>query len=246
MDYKDCLVCIGVFNNGLSLKSTLESIPLDCDFDYIIVDDGSTDGAVEKYAQGIPVIRHKNNTGIGTSIRDSIGYAKKNGYKVLVTIPGNNKNTLAEVKRLVEPIMRNKADFVQGSRYLPGSKRDHTPLFRLVMVKLIAIMFSILSKRKITDSMEGFRAWRLTIFDDPDINIHQEWLNRYGLETYLFYKITRGRKYKYYEVPVSKVYPKYKKSIINKDGKEYTKIRPLIDWWDILRPIPYLLLGIKR
>jgi len=171
---------------------------------------------------------------------------KKNGYKVLVTIPGNNKNTLAEVKRLVEPIMRNKADFVQGSRYLPGSKRDHTPLFRLVMVKLIAIMFSILSKRNITDSMEGFRAWRLTIFDDPDINIHQEWLNRYGLETYLFYKITRGRKYKYYEVPVSKVYPKYKKSIINKDGQEYSKIRPVIDWWDILRPIPYLLLGLKK
>ena len=246
MDYKDCLVSIGVFNNGLNLKYTLESIPLDYDFDYIIVDDGSTDGAVERYAMNIPVIKHKKNTGIGTSIRDSIDYAKKNGYKVLVTIPGNNKNTLAEVKRLVEPIIQNKADFVQGSRYLPGSRRDHTPLFRLVMVKVIAILFSILTRRKITDSMEGFRAWRLTIFDDPNINIHQEWLNRYGLETYMFYKITMGRKYRYYEVPISKIYPPKKKSIIRKDGQEYTKIRPIIDWWDILRPIPYLLLGIKK
>jgi dolichol-phosphate mannosyltransferase len=246
MNYKDCLVCICVFNNGISLKHTLESIPLAYDFDFIIIDDGSTDGAVEKYAKGIHVIKHKKNTGIGSSIRDAIDYAQKNHYQVLVTIPGNNKNTLTEVKRLVDPIIQNKADFVQGSRYLPGSRRDHTPFFRLIMVKVIAILFSILSLRKITDSMEGFRAWRLTIFNDPDINIHQEWLNRYGLETYLFYKITMRRKYRYYEVPVSKVYPKYKKNIINKYGQEYTKIRPIIDWWDILRPIPFLLLGIKK
>lgn len=243
---KKCLVTIGVFNNGISLKHTLDSVPLDRSFDYIIIDDGSTDGAIEKYAKGIHVIKHEKNMGIGCSIRDAIDYAKKENYEILAVIPGNNKNTLSEIDRLIKPILDNKADFVQGSRYLPGSKRDYTPLFRLIMVKAIALMFSVLTFRKITDSMEGFRAWRLSIFDDPNINIHQEWLDRYGLETYLFYKITRGRKHRYQEVPVSKIYPKVKKSIINKKGAEYTKIRPGIDWWDILRPIPYLLFRIKK
>lgn len=246
MNYSDCLVCILTYNNGINLKQTLDTITNDMGFSYLIIDDGSDDEAAEKYAGDIPVIRHEENKGIGSSIRDGIDYGKSNGKKVLVVIPGNNKNTLEQVRNLVDPIIKNEADFVQGSRYLPGSRRDHTPRFRLVMVRLIAWMMSFLTFRKITDSMEGFRAWRLSIFDDPNINIHQDWLDHYGLETYLFFKITRLRKYRYKEVPISKLYPKNKKSITNKNGAEYTKIRPGIDWWDILRPIPYLLLGLKK
>lgn len=246
MTYSDCLVCILTYNNGINLKQTLDTLPRGTGFSCLIIDDGSSDGAVEKYAGDIPVLKHEDNRGIGSSIRDGIDYGRTHGSKVLVVIPGNNKNTLEQAGNLVDPIINGEADFVQGSRYLPGSRRDHTPRFRLIMVKLIAWMMSLLTLRKITDSMEGFRAWRLAIFDDPNIDIHQDWLDRYGLETYLFYKITRGRKYRYKEVPISKLYPQDKKSITNKNGAEYSKIRPGVDWWDILRPIPYLLFRFRR
>jgi len=247
MTYKDCLAVVVSYNNGQRLKDTLDTAPKSMPVDVIILDDGSTDDSFELIKEyPYPVIRHEKNMGIGTSIKDSIAYARSKDYKIVVVVPGNFKNTLAEVSRLVDPILKNQADYVQGSRFLPGSKRDYTPLFRLIMVKVLACFLSVITFRKITDSMEGFRAFRLSILDDPDIDVYQEWLDRYGLEIYLFFKITKGRKHRYREVPVSKIYPKEKKNILNKKGIEYSKIKPFTDWWDILKPIPYLLLGIKK
>lgn len=246
-DYSKCLAVVASYNNGMNLKATLDSAPKDQGIDLIIVDDGTTDDSFSHIADyHIPIIRHDRNLGIGVSIRDAVRYAKEHGYEVLAFVPGNNKNTLRELPRLIDPILSGKADYVQGSRYLPGSRRDHTPLFRLVMVKLIALMLSIITLRRITDSMEGFRAIRLSLLDDPDIDVSQDWLDHYGLEIYLFFKVTKGRKYKYLEVPISKIYPAVKKTVINKKGAEYTKIKPFTDWWDILKPIFWLWLGIKR
>jgi glycosyltransferase involved in cell wall biosynthesis len=247
MNYKKCLLIVASYNNGDRLKKTLDTKPKDFPIDIAIVDDGTTDNSFDLIKDfSCPVIRHDTNMGIGVSIRDSIKYARENGYEILALIPGNFKNTIAEVTKLVEPILEGKADYIQGSRYLPGSRRDYTPLFRLVMVKLIAFFLSIITFRKITDSMEGFRAFRLSILDDPDIDIEQEWLDRYGLEIYLFFKVTKGRKYRYKEVPISKIYPKEKKTMLNKKGIEYSKIKPFTDWWDILRPVFYLWFGIRK
>ena len=247
MDYSKCLAVVVTYNNGNKLAKTLASKPSDFPMDILIVDDGSTDdsfSSIDK-TQYI-VIRNDINSGIGVSIRKACEYAKNYNYTIIAMMPGNNKNSIAEITKLVTPIIMNKADYVQGSRFLPGSRRDNTPIFRLIMVKLLAMVLSFITGKRITDCLEGFRAFRLSILNDPDININQDWLNRYGLEIYLFFKITYGKKYRYKEVPISKIYPKVKKSILNKKGEEYTKIKPVIDWWDILRLIPYLLFGIKK
>lgn len=247
MTYKDCLVVVVSYNNGNKLKLTLDSVPRNFPIDILIIDDGSTDNSMDLIKKSdYTIITHESNCGIGRSIRDAVNYANDKGYKVLAVVPGNNKNTLKEVFRLVDPIISGNADYVQGSRFLPGSQRDHTPLFRLIMVRVIAFILSIITLRKITDSMEGFRAFKLSILNDSDIDIEQEWLDKYALEIYLFFKITKGRKYQYLEIPISKVYPKVKKSIINQKGEEYSKIKPFIDWWDILKPIFYLILRIKK
>jgi len=247
MDYSKCLAVVVTYNNGNKLAKTLASKPSDFPMDILIVDDGSTDGSFSSIdkTQYI-VIRNDINSGIGVSIRKACNYAQKQGYEIIAIIPGNNKNSISEVPELVNPIILNQADYVQGSRFLPGSRRDNTPIFRLIMVKLLAMVLSFITGKRITDCLEGFRAFRLSILNDADININQNWLNRYGLEIYLFFKVTYGKKYRYKEVPISKIYPKEKKSILNKKGEEYTKIKPVIDWWDILRLIPYLLFGIKK
>jgi dolichol-phosphate mannosyltransferase len=69
------------------------------------------------------------------------------------------------------------------------------------------------------------------------MNIRQDWLDKYELEPYLFYK-TIKLNYKVTEAPVTKFYP------ANKIG--YTKMKPFLDWWRISRPLLYLWLGFKR
>jgi dolichol-phosphate mannosyltransferase len=44
--------------------------------------------------------------------------------------------------------------------------------------------------------------------------------------------------YRHVEVPVTKIYPSHKLG--------YTKMRPFIDWWSIMRPIVYLGLGLRK
>ena len=108
------------------------------------------------------------------------------------------------------------------------------------------MFFSIISGRKCTDALEGFRAYKLSIFNDAKIDIWQDWLDTYEFETYLHYRVLKDKKFKVIEVPVSKIYPQNKKNILNKNGAKYTHIRPFIDWWRILRPILYLKLGVKQ
>ena len=242
-----CLVAILTYNNGDDLQHLLARISVDFPYDLIVHVDGSTDGSdaiLEKYPYR--VLRQQKNVGVGKSIRNVFKYAADNQYEAIAILPGNNKNDPAEIERLLKPIIEDRADYVQGSRYLKGSRRDHTPLFRLIMVKVHATMLSLLVHRRITDALEGFRAIKLSILDDPAIDVEQDWLNTYGLETYLFYKVTADKKYRYLEVPVSKIYPENKKSLLNKGGIKYSHIRPFVDWWHILKPIFYLVLKIRE
>ena len=87
-----------------------------------------------------------------------------------------------------------------------------------------------------TESTNGFRAFRTALLRDPRIDWRQEWLDRYELEPYLLLKAIRLG-YRHGEVPVTKIYPDHQLG--------YTKMRPFVDWWSILRPIVYLGLGLK-
>jgi len=44
--------------------------------------------------------------------------------------------------------------------------------------------------------------------------------------------------YRHCEVPVTKIYPRH--------ARGYTKMRPIIGWWSILRPIVLLGLGLRK
>jgi dolichol-phosphate mannosyltransferase len=216
-----------------ALRSTLP-------FDVLVMDDGSSDGALDGAAGefGGVVLRNERNMGIGWSIRRVIGHARAQGYDCLAIMAGNDKDDPAQLERLVAPIRDEGYDFVQGSRYLPGGEIGAMPLHRQIATRWAhPWLFSLVTNRRFTDTTNGFRALRLSMFDDPRIKLDQRWLDRYELEPYIFYQAVRlGRRVK--EVPVSKVYP----------AKElgYTKMPPITGWWSILRPLIYLALGVKK
>ena len=112
------------------------------------------------------------------------------------------------------------------------------PAYRLVGTRVIhPLVFSIAARRRVTESTNGFRAFRTSLLRDPRIDWRQPWLDRYELEPYLLFKaITLG--YRHREVPVTKIYPPHELG--------YSKMRPIIDWWSILRPVVYLGLGLKK
>lgn len=239
------LVSPVAFNENVKIERVIERFINSCVYqeaDCLVVDDASTDETTEIINRfkdkNIKTIKHTRRMGVGAAIRTAIHYATRNGYDVLVIMAGNDKDNPDEIPRLLDPIIKGKYDFVQGSRYKGhNGVGGDMPYYRKIATKLHPWLFSLITGKKITDSTNGFRAMRLSMLKDPKINMEEDWLNNYELEPYLFFKaITLG--YKVTEVPATKIYPAKKLG--------YTKMRPIVGWWSILKPLIYLALGIKK
>ncbi len=240
------LVCPVAYNEQVKIKNVIERFLNSRSYgktDYLVVDDGSDDGTsavIASYAtQGIKTVKHTKRSGVGAAIRSAIRYAQKNGYEVLVIMAGNDKDNPDEIPYLAGPIIEEGFDVIQGSRYLGKvGSGGAMPFYRKLATRLHPFIFSIFTGRKLTDTTNGFRAMRVSIFDDARINLDQDWLDKYELEPYILYKaITLG--YKFKEAFVTKIYPP-------KQLGGYTKMIPLVSWWSILRPLFFLRLGIKK
>ncbi len=228
------------FNEEKKIVSVLKRFEgVDGVDELILLDDGSTDGTrAAAESLGVKVLTQSVRSGVGAGIRRVIRYGRENGFDIAVIVAGNDKDRPAEIDRLLDPIRKDGYDFVQGSRYLPGGNFGNMPFYREICTRYLHPgLFSLVSGQRITDSTNGFRALRLSVFDDKRIDIDQSWLDKYELEPYIFYKFIKLG-YKVKEAPVTKIYP----------PKElgYTKMKPITGWWSILRPIFLLGLGIKK
>lgn len=226
------------YNEGEKIKRTLARHPENRSYDLLVVDDGSTDGALDSLSPSVIALRNETNRGIGASMKQVFEYALDHGYDALVIQAGNDKDDPLEIPALLAPLLAGTADFVQGSRYLRGGGFGNMPRYRVLGTRVVhPLVFSIAARKRVTDSTNGFRALRTTILRDPRIDWRQAWLDRYELEPYLMLKAIRLG-YRHLEVPVTKIYPRHELG--------YTKMRPVVDWWSILRPIIYLGLGMKK
>lgn len=234
-----------IYNEHNKVKSVIERFLKSSAFhkaDYLIVDDCSTDGTsevIKSYAaSGVKTIRHPQRRGVGGAIKTAMAYAIEGGYDVLVIMAGNDKDDPNEIMDVVNPILDEGYDFIQGSRYL--KRQEHfgdMPFYRRIATKVHPWLMSLITGRRVTDSTNGFRAMRVSLFNDKRIDWKQQWLDTYELEPYLLYKsIVLG--YKFKEVPVKKIYPARQLG--------YTKMKAFTGWWSILRPLVYLGLGIKK
>src|SRR5262249_60595777 len=129
-------------------------------------------------------------------------------------------------------VVAGPADFVQGSRYLGGGGFGNMPRYRVFSTRVLhPFVFSIAARKRVTESTNGFRAFRTALLRDPRIDWRQPWLDRYELEPYLLLKTIRLG-YRHCEVPVTKIYPPHEHG--------YTKMRPGGDRRSITRPVDNL------
>ncbi|MEM3065373.1 MAG: glycosyltransferase family 2 protein [Candidatus Nitrosotenuis sp.] len=124
----------------------------------IVCNDGSNDSTgVIAEKMGAIVINHPKNLGYGASIRSIFLKAKEMTSDVLVTFDADGQHRVEDIKRVVEPIEKNEADIVIGSRFL--DKSENIPTYRRLGISAITKVSNIATKQKITDSQSGFRAY---------------------------------------------------------------------------------------
>ena len=229
-------VVIPVYNESRLVK-LLEKFDFEAAPHVVVVDDGSTDGCTDAASRyPVTVLRQERRTGVGAALRRGVNHLKAEGFDVAVIMAGNSKDDPSEIPVLLDAIARG-ADYVQGSRYQDPERARDTPFGRRLITRSVAWLWSVRFLRTLTDVTNGFRAYRLTLLDDPRIDISQEWLNRYEFEYYLHYKVL-SLSSRYVEVPVWKRYPT--------DGLPTSKIRLAQDYWSLIRPLVLMTLGLKK
>lgn len=205
----------------------------------LVIDDGSTDAtAATARGRGATVLSHDIRRGVGAALRSGMEYASGSAFDIAVIMAGGDKDDPSEIPRLLDPICDDGYDFVIGSRFLAGGRCGrNTPLHRRLATRLHPWLMSRFLGKRLTESTNGFRALKLTLLSDDRIKLHQPWMDTYGLEVYLLWKVLKLG-YKHTEVSCTKVYPP--------GLTGYSKMTPIIGWWSILSPIFLLGFGLRR
>jgi dolichol-phosphate mannosyltransferase len=229
-----------VLNEEEKIGEVVRRTPRDVVDKMLVIDDGCTDNSIPiARSHGAEILAMGGTVGVGAALRAGYRLARREGFDIVVVMAGNNKDSPEQIPVLLEPIADGRADFVQGSRYLAGTDAYYgdMPAYRKIATRLHPLLFSLAARHRVTDSTNGFRALRTDVLDDPRVNLDQAWLDEYELEVYLYFKLIRLG-YRTTEVAVDKVYPP--------KALGQTKMKPVVGWWSILRPVVYLGLGVRR
>lgn len=198
--------------------------------DIVICDGGSTDGCTEEKGLKkwrVNALLVKQDAGKqGAQLRMGFWWALNRGYQGIVTIDGNNKDSIEDVPRFIEKL-KEGYDFIQGSRFISGGKAINTPLIRLVSVRCIhAPIISLTAHQHFTDTTNAYRAYSAQYLIDERVQPLRDIFMTYELLAYLSVRATQiGRKA--CEIPVTREYPK--------TGKTPTKISFFRGNYELLR-----------
>lgn len=210
------------WNEGTRIKNQLQRMQEQLNsVDLILCDGNSTDGSTEHkflQEQNVRSLITVKELGIGTAIRAALAYALSENYAGIIIMDGNGKDDVAAITTLVDYLDQGYG-FVQASRFKGAAEHRHTPLDRLLAIKLIAApLISIASGFRFTDPTNGFKAMSREFLLDKNLDPLRKEFKRFNMQFYLNYKAPKLA-YKVTEIPASRNYPD--------DGTVPTKIHGL-------------------
>jgi glycosyltransferase involved in cell wall biosynthesis len=123
----------------------------------IVIDDGSSDRTGElARREGVILLRHILNRGLGGALGTGITAALHLGAEAIVTFDADGQHDPDNIARLLEPIEKGEADVVIGSRMLEPSGM---PYPRRLANWIANIVTYLLFRGWTTDSQSGLRAF---------------------------------------------------------------------------------------
>lgn len=211
---KNYVILIPIINEGTRIHKELYRASKHNVADYadiVICDGGSTDGCTEekklRKLQVNTLLVKQDSGKQGAQLRMGIWWALQRGYKGIITIDGNNKDSIEDVPHFIEKL-EDGYDLIQGSRFVKGGKAINTPFIRLISVKLIhAPIISLTAHYRFTDTTNAYRAYSARYLQDNRVQPLRDIFMTYELLSYLSVRATQIG-YKACEIPVTRAYPK--------------------------------------
>ena len=224
-------VVIPVYNESSTIEEILACVQaVKIDKEIVIVDDGSTDGTREFLAglderyraasrEDIRIFFQDRNRGKGAALRR--GFEEARGEIVIIQ-DADLEYDPENFHALIEPIERDKADVVYGSRFLGGPHRVLL-FWHYVGNKFLTILSNMFTDLNLSDVWTCHKAFRREVLQKLMI---QE--NRFGFEQEITCKIAANG-WRVFEIPISYYGRTYA------EGKKITWKDGIRGFWCILR-----------
>lgn len=152
------LIIIPAYNESSNIENTVLAIQQFApEFDYVIINDCSTDNTREICEKNhFNIVNLPINLGIGGAVQTGYQYGWKNGYDVAVQVDGDGQHDPRFLSKMADYLEENKLDMVIGSRFIEkeGFQSSGT---RRIGIKYFTILIQLLTGVKITDPTSGLR-----------------------------------------------------------------------------------------
>ena len=169
------LIIIPAYNEEGAIVNTVNDIIENApSFDYIVINDCSTDSTKELLENNH--FNHVNlavNSGIGAAVQTGYIYAYRNGYDYAVQIDGDGQHDAAFLEKMLQKLLNSDAEMVIGSRFLENNGFQSTGL-RRVGIRFFTWWIRVLTHKTITDPTSGMRM--------VDRNIIKMFARRYPMD----------------------------------------------------------------
>ncbi len=191
-------VVIPAYNEEDNIGAVLPRIPTTvCGVEtaVLVVDDGSRDRSGDIAREhGAAVARHVINRGGGAALRTGYRLTSDAGAAVVVTLDADGQHLPEEMSRLVRPVLDGEVDVAHGSRVLGSAEPNHYA--REMGIVFFNRMVSFITRTKVSDCSNGYRAVRSTVL--PQLVLRQE---QFHTSEFMIEAIKRGVPAK--EIPIT-------------------------------------------
>ena len=152
------LIIIPAYNESENIEKTVIEIQKKAiDFDYVIINDCSTDNTREICEKnGFNVVNLPINLGIGGAVQTGYKYAFNNNYDIAVQVDGDGQHDPAFLNKMAEYLEEKNLDMVIGSRFIEREGFQSSSA-RRIGIKYFTVLIKVLTGTRITDPTSGLR-----------------------------------------------------------------------------------------
>ncbi len=206
-----------VYNEAATINEIILRVQaVEREKEIVVVDDGSTDGTVERLKEidkqydNVRVFYHEKNCGKGAALQTGF---EKMGGDIIIIQDADLEYDPRDYEALLVPILDGRADVVYGSRFLGGPHRV-LYFWHYVGNKLVTLLSDAFSNLNLTDMETCYKVFKREVLEKIKLKS-----KRFGFEPEFTMKIAK-KGFRVYEVPISYSGRTYRegKKIVWKDG----------------------------
>jgi glycosyltransferase involved in cell wall biosynthesis len=170
------VVVMPAYNAAKTLRITYADLPPALVDQVILVDDGSSDDTVKIARElGLELFVHNRNYGYGANQKTCYREALKAGAEIIVMVHPDYQYDPKLLPRVIEPIERDEADVVLGSRLMEGNPmRQGMPWWKYVSNRFLTFLENRVFGLQLSEYHTGYRAYRRAALEAVNLETNSD------------------------------------------------------------------------